>query len=198
MALAPQAKCNVKDIESDQRMISARESVLRWFVAFTVRFKRTYVVPMSPNVNQSVVSISSTDSSEPGSPGAIDGVGVSPERNKETLFDASEVIRKVLYSTRSNVRLLHEVFRQVNGAHLCVIFVLRNLWKSHDGLFVNLTSFHFWKPAPGSTFLSFLLWLSLVSFVAVIIVCFIIILLTNAQSHLFSPHQLYCCFVRFQ
>ena len=131
-------------MESDQRMISARESVLRWFVAFTVRFKRTYVVPMSPNVNQSVVSISSTDSSEPGSPGASDAIGVSPERNKETLLDASEVIRKVLYSTRSNVRLLHEVFRQVNGAHLFVIFVLRNLWKSHDGLFVNnLASFHF-------------------------------------------------------
>lgn len=111
-ALAPRAKPNVKDMESDQRMISARESVLRWFVAFTVRFKRTYVVPMSPNVNQSVVSISSTDSSEPGSPGASDAVGVSPERNKETLLDASEVIRKVLYSTRSNVRLLHEVFRQ--------------------------------------------------------------------------------------
>ncbi|XP_015748579.1 PREDICTED: ral GTPase-activating protein subunit alpha-1-like, partial [Acropora digitifera] len=111
-ALAPRAKPNVKDMESDQRMISARESVLRWFVAFTVRFKRTYAVPMSPNVNQSVVSISSTDSSEPGSPGASDAVGVSPERNRETLLDASEVIRKVLYSTRSNVRLLHEVFRQ--------------------------------------------------------------------------------------
>lgn len=114
--------------------------MLRWFVAFTVRFKRTYVVPMSPNVNQSVVSISSTDSSEPGSPGASD---VSPERNKETLLDAGEVIRKVLYSTRSNVRLLHEVFRQVNGAHLSIIFVLRNLWKSHDGLFGNLACFDF-------------------------------------------------------
>ena len=95
-------------------MISARESVLRWFVAFTVRFKRTDSVPESPNVNQSVVSISSTGSSEPGSPLVITEANrFSPARNKEYLHDASDVIRKVLYSTRSNIRLLHEVLRQV-------------------------------------------------------------------------------------
>lgn len=143
MAETPRAKRNVKDIESDLRMISARESVLRWFVAFTVRFKRNHITPMSPNVSQSVVSISSTDSSEPGSPGASDAANVSPERNRESLLEASEVIRKVLYSTRSNVRLLHEVFRQVNGTHRCVIFVLRNLWISRGWMSVKLTSFHF-------------------------------------------------------
>ena len=95
-------------------MTSARESVLRWFVAFTVRFKRSESVSESPNVNQSVVSISSADGSEPGSPvGVTETNRFSPARNKEYLHDASDVIRKVLYSTRSNVRLLHEVLRQV-------------------------------------------------------------------------------------
>lgn len=112
VAQVPYGKCDIKDVESDARMISARESVLRWFVAFTVRFKRTSSVPESPNVNQSVVSITSTDSSEPGSPLVSEAVHLSPERNREYLHEASEVIRRVLYSTRSNVRLLHEVFRQ--------------------------------------------------------------------------------------
>lgn len=95
-------------------MNSARESVLRWFVAFTVRFKRTDSTSESSNVNQSVVSISSTEGSEPGSPGAGgDHNRFSPARNKEYLQDASEVIRKALYSTKSNIRLLHEVLRQV-------------------------------------------------------------------------------------
>lgn len=95
-------------------MISARESVLRWFVAFTFRFKRTDSVSESPSVNQSVVSISSTDSTEPGSPVVVTEANrFSPARNKEYLLDASDVIRKVLYSTRSNVRLLHEVLGKV-------------------------------------------------------------------------------------
>lgn len=102
-------------------MNSARESVLRWFVAFTVRFRRSDSTSESSNVNQSVVSISSTEGSEPPSP-ASDHNRFSPARNKEYLQDASEVIRKVLYSTRSNIRLLHEVFRQVwkkNYTQMC-------------------------------------------------------------------------------
>ena len=95
-------------------MISARDSVLRWFVAFTFRFKRSDSVSESPNVNQSIVSISSTEGSEPGSPPTSGGaIQFSPARNKEYLHDASDVIRKVLFSTRSNIRLLHEVLRQV-------------------------------------------------------------------------------------
>lgn len=95
-------------------MISARDSVLRWFVAFTFRFKRSDSVSESPNVNQSIVSISSTEGSEPGSPPTSGGaIQFSPARNKEYLHDASDVIRKVLFSTRSNRRLLHEVLRQV-------------------------------------------------------------------------------------
>ena len=93
-------------------MISARDSVLRWFVAFTFRFKRSDSVSESPNVNQSIVS--STEGSVPGSPPTTGGaIQFSPARNKEYLHDASDVIRKVLFSTRSNRRLLHEVLRQV-------------------------------------------------------------------------------------
>ena len=69
-------------------MISARDSVLRWFVAFTFRFKRSDSVSESPNVNQSIVSISSTEASEPGSPPTTGGtIQFSPARNKEYLHD---------------------------------------------------------------------------------------------------------------
>lgn len=101
-------------------MISARESVLRWFVAFTVRFKRSDSTSESSNVNQSVVSVSSTEGSEPASPLAgTDPNRYSPARNREFLQDASEVIRGVLYSTRANIRLLHEVLRQVWNVCVC-------------------------------------------------------------------------------
>lgn len=93
-------------------MTSARDSVLRWFVAFTVRFKRSNSTSESLlAVNQSEVSSTSTESIEPGSP---DSVKFSLVRNREYLQDASEVIRKVLYSTKANIRLLHEVLRQVH------------------------------------------------------------------------------------
>ena len=95
-------------------MVFARESVLRWFVAFTVRFKRTGGIAEAPSVNQSVVSITSTGSNEPGSPTTpTEANRFSPARNKEYLHDASDAIRKVLYSTRENIQILHEVFRQV-------------------------------------------------------------------------------------
>lgn len=114
VAQVPRSKSKAGNTELDKRMNSARESVLRWFVAFTVRFRRSDSTSESSNVNQSVVSISSTEGSEPASPGAVsDHNRFSPARNKEYLQDASEVIRKVLYSTKSNIRLLHEVLRQV-------------------------------------------------------------------------------------
>ncbi|CAH3187468.1 unnamed protein product [Porites lobata] len=112
-AQVPRKRSNSAGREAEQRMISARDSVLRWFVAFTFRFKRSDSVSESPNVNQSIVSISSTEGSEPGSPPTTGGaIQFSPARNKEYLHDASDVIRKVLFSTRSNRRLLHEVLRQ--------------------------------------------------------------------------------------
>lgn len=114
VAQVPRSKSKAGNTELDKWMNSARESVLRWFVAFTVRFRRSDSTSESSNVNQSVVSISSTEGSEPASPGAAsDHNRFSPARNKEYLQDASEVIRKVLYSTKSNIRLLHEVLRQV-------------------------------------------------------------------------------------
>ena len=123
-AQVPRKRSNSAGREAEQRMISARDSVLRWFVAFTFRFKRSDSVSESPNVNQSIVSISSTEGSEPGSPPTTGGANqFSPERNKEYLYDASDVIRKVLFSTRSNIRLLHEVLRQVR-LH-CNVLVLQ-------------------------------------------------------------------------
>lgn len=114
-ARVPRKRSNSAGGEAEQRMINARDSVLRWFIAFTFRFKRSDSVSESPNVNQSIVSISSTEGSEPGSPLTTGGANqFSPARNKEYLHDASDVIRKVLFSTRSNIRLLHEVLRQVH------------------------------------------------------------------------------------
>lgn len=111
--LAAQVPCSrPKKNESKMSMTSARDSVLRWFVAFTVRFKRSNSTSESLlAVNQSEVSSTSTESIEPGSP---DSVKFSLARNREYLQDASEVIRKVLYSTKANIRLLHEVLRQVH------------------------------------------------------------------------------------
>ena len=133
VAQVPHNKSSAIDSESEKRMISARESVLRWFVAFTVRFKRTDSASKSPSVNQSVVSISSAEGSEPVSPLVVTETNrFSPARNKEYLHDASDVIRKVLYSTRSNVRLLHEVLRQVKCIHYTYFIV-----SSTKGLYRN-------------------------------------------------------------
>ena len=143
-AQVPQKRSNSAGREAEQRMISARDSVLRWFVAFTFRFKRSDSVSESPNVNQSIVSISSTEGSEPGSPPTAGGANqFSPARNKEYLYDASDVIRKVLFSTRSNIRLLHEVLRQVR-LH-CNVLVLQT---SFSGLNPKYTNNHKLSPLP--------------------------------------------------
>ena len=66
VAQVPCKKSSIGEKEAGQRMMNARESVLRWFVAFTFRFKRSDSTMESPNINQSIVSISSTEGSEPG------------------------------------------------------------------------------------------------------------------------------------
>lgn len=102
----------------DSRMIGPRESVLRWFVAFTVRFKRQNLSELSSPFLSSTKSLESQLSSSPtSSPGSIPNVDMlrSGSSGSEHLYEASDVIRRVLYSTRENVQLLHEVLRQVRN-----------------------------------------------------------------------------------
>ncbi|KAK3718791.1 hypothetical protein QZH41_014047, partial [Actinostola sp. cb2023] len=103
-----------QDMSKDSRMSGPRESVLRWFVAFTVRFKRQNPdEPGSPFLaSRSMEStLSSSPTSSPGSIASVDLLRTG-STNSEHLYEASDVIRRVLYSTKENVQLLHEVLRQ--------------------------------------------------------------------------------------
>ncbi|KXJ04572.1 hypothetical protein AC249_AIPGENE27717, partial [Exaiptasia diaphana] len=102
------------DMAKLSRMSGPRESVLRWFVAFTVRFKRQNADdPGSPFLSSKSLDtpLSSSPTSSPGSIASVDLLRTG-STNSEHLYEASDVIRKVLYSTKDNVQLLHEVLRQ--------------------------------------------------------------------------------------
>ena len=91
------------------------DSVVKWFVAFTSKIKRLvrtpYGEPQDPR----------------GAPQSTDSLSIGPsesqtpattEQNRgstsgEELIAAGNVIRDVIYSTRQNVHIVHEVFRQV-------------------------------------------------------------------------------------
>lgn len=113
----PLPTVTAEDIAQNSKMTGPRESVLKWFVAFTVRFKRqSSSEPSSPFLSSKSLD-SQLSSSPTSSPGSIPNVDVlrTGSSNSEHLYEASDVIRRVLYSTRENVQLLHEVLRQVRG-----------------------------------------------------------------------------------
>ena len=99
----------------DSKQLQARESVLRWFVAFTNRFRRTDQSADS-EVDGSADPTTPTYVMPATSLATANVPADSALMNKENLHIASEIIRKVLYSTKDNVQLLHEVFRQVGSS----------------------------------------------------------------------------------
>ncbi|XP_048586068.1 ral GTPase-activating protein subunit alpha-2 [Nematostella vectensis] len=109
----PMATMNPENVST--HMVGARESVLRWFVAFTVRFKRQEEgqEPSSPTFTSKSMESLPPSTTTPGMGSTADMMkSISNDKKKEDLHTASDIIRRVLYSTKENVQLLHEVLRQ--------------------------------------------------------------------------------------
>lgn len=103
-----------KAVTSSGDLAKYGDSVVKWFVAFTSTIKRVvkmqYGEQLDPrNASQSTESLGSV-ATEPQTP-------TTTEQNRgsamsEYLIVAGDVIRDVIYSTRENVHIVHEVFRQ--------------------------------------------------------------------------------------
>lgn len=83
------------------------DSVVKWFVAFLSKIKR--VVKMQAATSTSVDTLTSTNND-------LQASTVS-EGSRNALYEdlllGSSIILDVIYSTRENVHIVHEVFRQV-------------------------------------------------------------------------------------
>ena len=106
----------IKNMPPLNHLTKYADSVVKWFVAFLSKIKR--VVKMQTSELQSPRSATQSMDSLGGA-GSDSQLSSASENSRasaiyEDLLLGGDIILDVIYSTRENVHIVHEVFRQVN------------------------------------------------------------------------------------
>lgn len=104
----------MKNIPSSTHLTKYADSVVKWFVAFLSKIKRVIKMQagdlQSPQVTQSLDTLSGANSESQLSSMSENSRAAAAY---EELMLGGDIILDVIYSTRENVHIVHEVFRQV-------------------------------------------------------------------------------------